>query len=356
MTNQKSEVQKLLTVTKYVRKTFPVSPKFIIFNKSIMAKHPNIELNTTSVFKSIIHMFDVLSTEEACRKHLEKLRWDNEPICPHCGSQREGHYKLKDKGVFNGLYKCKDCRSRFTVRVGTIFESSHIPLRKWFLAIYIFSSHKKGISSVQLHKDLDVTQKTAWFMLNRIRHSFSNKVEFEFDGIIQVDETFVGGLNLNRSKSKKIAKTQGRSVKTKTPVFGMLSDGLVYTEVVNDTRGATLKPIIRSKTKKGSTIVSDGWLGYRGLSKDYVHHVIQHNKGIFKKDGYHTNGIEGFWSQLKRGIIGVYHVTSPKHLHRYCDEFAYRYNTRHMSDGERFNLSLINSDERLTYKELTQEI
>lgn len=337
---------------KQVKKAFTGSSNFIKFNKTIMAKHPNLETDTTTIFKSYIHLTNSLQTEEDCRKHLEQLRWNGEPICPHCGTQRENHYKLKSKGVFRGLYKCKDCRKRFTVKVGTIFEDSPIPLRLWFVAIYIFTAHKKGISSLQLHKDLGVTQKTAWFMLSRIRNTFANRVDFKFEGEVQVDETFVGGLNLNRSKSKRIAKTQGRSLKTKTPVFGMISQGLVYTEVVKNTRGATLKPIIRQKVKEGSRIVSDGWMGYRGLDRQFEHQIIKHNHGIYKMGPYHTNSIEGFWSQLKRGIIGIYHVTSPKHLHKYCDEFAYRYNTRKMSDGERFNLALINSDERLTYKEL----
>ena len=328
------------------------SSKFIIFNKSIMAKHPDIELDTASVFKSVIQMISTLDTDRACREHLERLRWNSEPVCPHCGSQRKNHYQLKYDGVFNGLHKCKDCRKRFTVTVGTIFHGSQISLRKWFMAIYIFSSHKKGISSVQLAKDIDVTQKSAWFMLSRIRSSFKSEVEFEFEGIVQVDETFIGGKNKNRSKNKKVENSQGRSLKTKTPVFGMVCDGLVYTEVIENTRGKTLKPIIRGKVKAGCTIVSDGWMGYRGLSEDYKHKVIQHNLGIFKQGPYHTNSIEGFWSQLKRGIIGIYHYTSPKHLHRYCDEFAYRYNTCKMSDGERFNLSLVNSDIRLMYRDL----
>jgi transposase-like protein len=331
---------------------FTRSSKFIIFNKSIMAKHPDIELDTASVFKSLIQMIRVLDTEEACREHLERLRWDGEPICPHCGSQRTNHYRLKAKGEFKGLYKCKDCRSRFTVTVGTMFEGSHIPLTKWFMAIFVFSSHKKGISSVQLAKDIDVTQKSAWFMLSRIRHSFQNDVDFQFDAPVQVDETFVGGKNKNRSKGKKKKKTQGRSLEAKTPVFGMISEGLVYTQVVTNTRGETLKSIIKAKVKIGTVVVSDGWQGYKGLSYHYQHKIIEHNKGIYKVGQYHTNSIEGFWSQLKRGLIGIYHQVSPKHLHRYCDEFAYRYNTRHMSEGERFNLSLINADRKLMYREL----
>ena len=132
----------------------------------------------------------------------------------------------------------------------------------------------------------------------------------------------------------------------------MLNDGLVYTQVVKNTKGKTLKTIIRSKVKQGSILVSDGWVGYRGLQHEYSHKIIKHNLGVFKNGSYHTNGIEGFWSLLKRGIIGSYHYTSDKHLHRYCDEFAYRYNIRSLSQGEQFNLTLINSDERLSYKEL----
>src|SRR5271157_3644217 len=129
----------------------------------------------TREFKTFVEMLELLPDDKSCREYLEKMRWNGEPICPHCGSQNKEHYKLMIKGEFNGLYKCKDCRERFTVTVGTMFEGSHISLRKWFIAIYIFNSHKKGISSIQLHKDLGVTQKSAWFMLHRIRENFSDK-------------------------------------------------------------------------------------------------------------------------------------------------------------------------------------
>ena len=348
-----SDTMKLLiTRSKKARKTLPVTPKSIIFNKTNMSKHIDIELDTVQIFKSVYDMGKVLNTEMACREHLEKLRWNGEPICPHCGSQRENHYKIKGRTEEKFRYKCKDCRLPFTVTVGTIFEKSTVPLQKWFRAIFKFTTNKKGMSSYELMREIGVTQKTAWFMLSRIRNSVRCREDFEFDGITQVDETFVGGKNKNRSKGKKVDNTQGRSTKTKTPVFGMLNNGIVYTEVVENTEGDTLKSIINAKVKKGSTIVSDGWRGYTGLYKHYSHKVIQHNLGYFKKGSYHTNGIEGFWGQLKRGIIGVYHKTSDKHLHRYCDEFAYRYNIRTMSVGEQFNLTLINCDERLSYKRL----
>lgn len=305
-----------------------------------------------TIFKSLIHLMETLQTENDCREFLEKLRWKNEPICPHCGSVSESHYKLRSKGRFKGLYKCRDCRNRFTVTVGTMFEGSHIKLKKWFLAIYIFASHKKGISSVQLAKDINVTQKSAWFMLSRIRHNFRDKSEIVFEGITQADETYVGGKNKNRNRGKRIKNTQGRSLKAKVPVFGLISNGYVYTKVIPNTKGKTLKGLINELVAKGSIIVTDGWRGYRGLSDDYIHKIIEHNKRIYVKDKFHTNSIEGFWSQLKRGIIGVYHVTSPKHLSKYCDEFAFRFNTRTLKDGERFNLALVSADDKLEYREL----
>lgn len=345
-------VKLLTTCIKKIRKTLPITPKSIIFNKTKMSTHPDIETDTARIFKSVLEMINTLNTEKACREHLEKLRWNGEPICPHCGSQRENHYKIKGRTEDKFRYKCKDCRLPFTVKIGTIFEKSTIPLQKWFMAIFQFTADRKGVSSYQLMREIGVTQKTAWFMLSRIRNSVRCRVDFEFDGITQVDETYVGGKNKNRSKGKKIDNTQGRSLKTKIPVFGMLNEGLVYTQVVKNTKGKTLQDIINLKIKKGSTIVSDGWRGYRGLEKHYSHEVIKHNLGLFKKGAYHTNGIESFWGHLKRGIIGIYHFTSDKHLHKYCDEFAYRHNTRKLSPGEQFNLTLINSDERLSYKQL----
>lgn len=349
-------VKLLTTCLKKIRNTLPIKPKSIIFNKTKMSKHPDIELNTAQIFKSVYDMGKTLNNDKACREHLEKLRWNGIPICPHCGSQRDNHYRIKKRGEDKGYYKCKDCRLPFSVTIGTIFEKSTIPLDKWFIAIFKFTTNKKGISSYELMRELGVTQKTAWFMLSRIRNSVRMRDDFEFDGITQVDETYVGGKNKNRSKGKKVENTQGRSTKTKTPVFGMLNNGIVYTQVIKNARGKTLKGIIDGKVKKGSTIVSDGWRGYRGLERHYSHEVIKHNLGLFKKGAYHTNGIEGFWGILKRGIVGIYHKTSDKHLHRYCDEFAYRYNIRTMSVGEQFNLTLINSDERLMYKQLIAKV
>ena len=286
---------------------------------------------------------------------LEELRWGGSPICPHCGVQNSNHYKLKQKGEFKGLYKCKDCRERFTVTVGTMFEGSHIKLRKWFIAIYIFTSHKKGISSLQLHRDLGVTQKTAWFMLGRLRNSFKQRHGSKLKGVTEADETFVGGKNKNRHYNKKIEESQGRSVKDKTPVFGMVNKGMVNTHVVEDTKSKTLRPIIEDMVESGSILVTDEWSGYTGLKKDYQHEVIKHNKNEFVSNSFHTNSVEGFWSLLKRGIFGIYHSASAKYLSKYTDEFSYRYNIRKINDGDRFTMSLGNATERLRYKELIGE-
>ena len=309
-------------------------------------------------FHSLLQMIDTLHTEEDCRQYLEDMRWGGEPVCPHCGSISKHHYKLTQNGTFKGLYKCKDCRERFTVLQGTMFEGSHVPLKKWFYAIYIFLSHKKGISSVQLAKDIQVTQKTAWFMLSRIRKNLKDD-DATFDDMTQVDETYMGGKTSDkhqRRKKYKASKTgkkdMGRSVETKAPIFGMVSDGKVYAQVVPDAQAETLLPIIKERVKKGSTVITDGLTSYNQLSKDYTHKVILHSKRIYCVDGFHTNSIEGFWSHIKRGILGIYHMVSKKHLPKYCKEFVFRYNTRELTDGERFNQFLQGKTERLYYGEL----
>lgn len=314
------------------------------------------KLNQGRQFKTFGQILDALPTDEACREYLELTLWNKEPVCPHCGVKNKKHYKLKTKGEFKGLYKCKDCRARFTVLVGTMFEGSHIPLRKWFIAIYIFSSHKKGISSLQLSKDLGLTQKTAWFMLHRIRQAFNNKVDSKFTGVIQVDESFVGGKSKNKHNDKRIALSQGRSLKNKTPVLGMIINGYrVYTQVIPDTKGTTIKPIINDMVDQGAIIVTDQWRGYNGLSKNFKHVVLNHKNNEYVRGGFHNNTIENFWSHLKRGIYGIYHHTSTKHLHRYCHEFSYRYNTRKLKDNERFDLSLKNVNCQISYKELIKK-
>ena len=299
-----------------------------------------------ATFHTLLQMMDTLHTEEDCRVYLENVRWNGKPICPHCGSISENHYKLTQNGEFKGLYKCRDCGKRFTVRQGTMFEGSNLPLKKWFYAIYLFLSHKRGISSCQLAKDIGVTQKTAWFMLHRIRHNVRDD-DADFNDMTQVDETYVGG------KTQRNRGGQGRSTKQKTPVMGLLSDGKVYARVIKNASSKVLLGIIDELVRKGSTVITDKWKGYNKVKERYIHEVVEHNlKEYVNVDGFHTNSIEGFWSQLKRGIIGIYFFVSPKHLQNYCKEFVFRYNTRKQSDADRFNEFLGSFTERLYYGEL----
>ena len=208
--------------------------------------------------KSFIDLMKSLPDANRCREFMEQHKWNGVPTCPHCNHQSERHYKLHFGGVFTGLYKCRHCKKRFNVITGTMFEGSNIPLDKWFYAIYMFLSHKKGISSVQLSKDIGVTQKTAWFILGRIRHNLTDWELPKFEGVVQIDETYIGGKNKGRFKFNR-----GRSIKQKTPVVGVLTNDKVYTIVVPDTGSRTLKTIVYGLVKAGSTVVTDEW----GLSR-----------------------------------------------------------------------------------------
>ena len=288
------------------------------------------------------------SNNDTCRAYLEHLRWDGKVICPFCKSEK--HYSFKD----GRTYKCAECLKKYNVLIGSIFENTKIELSKWFWAVYIASSHKKGISSAQLARDIDVQQKTAWFMLHRIRESLRTKGSV-FTKTVEIDETFVGGKETNKHLSKRKKKTTGRSTQTKVPVLGILErGGEVYAEALPSLRSKTIYPIIEEKIAPGAEIMTDDFGGYVKLSGKYSHFVINHSEGSYGKGQIHTNTIEGFWSLLKRGIYGIYHFASPRHLNRYCGEFAFRYNTRGMNDTQRFNVTIARTfGKRLTYKWLT---
>jgi transposase-like protein len=294
---------------------------------------------------NLIDFYRRFPTEESCREYLKNERFpDGKVACPKCGSM-EKIYSMAD----GKRYKCgnKGCFHIFTITVGTIFEASHIPLQKWFLAIYVVSAHKKGISSLQLHRDIGVMQKSAWFMLHRIRYMLANGVSAQLmKGTVEIDETYVGG--------KTHGKGSGYMQGNKTPVFGMIErNGELRTEVVKHADGKTLKPIIRENVSRDAVLMSDEFGGYKDLNKEYKDHkIVIHSKKQYVKGIAHTNTIEGFWSLLKRGIFGIYHYVSPEHLQAYCDEFEYRYNTRKIEDGQRFKKVLGQTEGRLTYKEL----
>jgi len=300
--------------------------------------------------KSVFELTQTFSTEQACVDYLEMLKWNKLPISPF--DETSKIYKCK-----NNQYRCKNTGKYFNVKTGTMFENSKVSLRKWFMAIWLVTSHKKGISSMQLAKDIGVTQKTAWFMLQRIRACFGIENNNELEGIVECDETFIGGKNNNRHKDKKVPHSQGRSFKDKVPVMGMLQrGGKMNAYVVNDTKRKSIQPYIYKYVKSTTqTIISDEWWAYKGLSKHYDHRIIDHSKKEYvslQDNNIHTNNIEGSWNILKRSVSGMYNHVSKKHLQKYVDEFVYRFNLRKVSDQEKFRYLLSNSNIRSKYKEL----
>lgn len=301
-------------------------------------------------FKSILDLVKAFPDEKTCMDYLAEMRWNGQVVSPFDETSKV--YTMKD-----GRFMCKNTKKYFNAKVGTIFEDTKIPLIKWYMALYIFSSHKKGVSSHQLAKDIDVTQKTAWFMLHRLRFAFNTEsFKKEFDGITEIDETFIGGAEKNKHANKKTKGTHGRSTDTKAPVLGMKErlTGQVRAFVVKDTTSNSLMPLIKKSIKEGSIVVTDEYRTYDILGWKYIHGRVCHSAKEFVNGKFHTNGIENFWSHLKRGVDGIYHWVSKEHLQSYVDEYTLRYNTRKMTTSGRFDLVLANAVGRLTYKELTK--
>ena len=297
-------------------------------------------------FNSILELLQAFPNENACIKHLEALRWNGLVISPFDSTSKVYKYK-------NGKYRCKNTGKYFNVKTGTLFDNTKIELQKWFLAIWLVTSHKKGISSHQLARDLKTTQKTAWFMLQRIRKCFDIENNNNLDNNVEVDETYIGGKNKNRHPEKKVKNSQGRSSKDKTPVVGMVErGGKLNAYQVGDVQTETLTHEVIRNVKETANLYTDEWVGYKGVSIIYDHAIVKHGQGQYVNGRVHTNTIEGFWSLLKRGIIGIYHFVSKKHLQNYVDEFVFRYNTRSFNEGDRFNVLLSNIGVRTTYKGL----
>ncbi len=312
-------------------------------------------------FRTINEFNDYFKDEKTCYTFFEGQRWTDGVTCPHCQSKK--YYKVKPRGKFQDIpsYRCanKNCDLPFTVRTGTIFEGSKVELRKWLHACYEITTSKKGISSVELGTRIGVSQKTAWFMNHRIRTMLVDIQSEILEGIVEVDETYVGGLNANRHKNKKKVGTQGRSTVDKTPVVGLVQrGGRVVTFVTKNTDAETLRQIIDNNVSDSATIVTDAYRSYSTIGQAYKHVTVKHDDGgyVVKIDNnkFHTQNIENFWSQLKRGYIGIYHYMSEKHLQKYCNEFAIRYNMRDKSNVARFFHIVKNSSvPRIKYRILT---
>lgn len=304
-------------------------------------------------FKNIIEVTEYFSSHDNCINYLYDLRFKDGLYCPHCGAVKV--YKFKD----GRTYKCgeKECNKKFNVFSKTIFENTKIPLQKWYIAIYILSAHKKGISSLQLARDLGVTQKTAWFINHRVRAMLFNKEPHLLEGSFEIDETYVGGKRGNKHKWQR-EKTNAGGTAEKTPVLTMLHRDTkqVHNFVVVRTDSDTLKPIIFGAINDKSVVITDNYPSYKGLNQVYKHETVNHAAEEYVRGEFHTNTVEGYFSLLKRGIIGIYHYVSPKHLHRYCDEFGYRYNTKKLSDVLRFRETVSRvGNARLKYNELIKD-
>ncbi len=298
-------------------------------------------------FNSLYEMMQVFDDEQSCIDHFRAIRWKNGAFCPHCGSTRVYHFSDQRS------HKCADCRKRFSIRVGTIFEDSKLPLRVWFMALFLITSHKKGIASTQLAKDLGITQKSAWFVLHRLRYAARTKsFNRPLDGTVEVDETYVGGKEGNKHANKRDGDKRGG--KGKIAVVGLLErDGELRAKKVERVDGETLKGEIAANVTPGAIVMTDEHRSYIGLSKTYRHRTVNHASGEYVKWFYiHTNGIEGAWSHFKRQVIGVHHWISEEHIQRYLDEFTWRWNRRGLDEGSRVNAMLSDTAGRLTYREL----
>lgn len=315
-----------------------------------------MELDRPPEPKTLVEAIRHFADPDVSLLTMVKMRWPNGVRCPTCGHanplflRRQSHWECR----------IKHAKRQFSAKTGTIFEDSPLPLEKWFTAIWLISNCKNGVSSYELHRAIGVTQKSAWFMLHRIRLAMETGTIEKAEGTAEADETLIGGLAKNMHKHKREEKIKGTGASGKAIVMGVLSRGsgtnksrVIKAKRITDTTKETLHAEIKAAVETGSTIYTDSHGGYGGLTNEYVHEVVNHAEE-YVRGKVHTNGMENFWSLLKRAIKGTYVSVMPPHLDRYIDEQSFRFNERDKDDGNRFRIVLSSvTGKRLTYSELT---
>jgi transposase-like protein len=298
----------------------------------------------TSLLEAIRYFSDL----DVATEFVAKLRWPDGPVCPKCGGTEHSYLTTRR------IWKCKACKKQYSVKVGTIFEDSPLGLDKWLPAVWLAANSKNGISSHELGRALGTTQKSAWFMLHRIRLAMRSGTFEMMSGTVEVDETYIGGKARNMHKDRRESITgRGRATSNKTPVIGIIErDGTVRAKVVDDIKRVTLQSYVRDVVEPGATVYTDALQSYTGLDKDFNHLTVNH--AISYVDGQvHTNYIENFWSLLKRGLHGTYISVRPFHLYRYLDERMFTFNERELDDLGRFEKVLRGgAGRRVTYAQL----